>query len=202
MSMWTELVNIALAHGYLGVFILAILCNMTFFLPAPVVVPIYALGATHNPILLGLSSGLGSTIGEFSSYVIGVASKKVIDERYKKQVQITRRLLEKHGMILIFIFALTPLPDDLLLVTFGIVNYDLKKAFTAMLAGKILMNIGVAYAGRYSFPTLWTYITSISTLQIGILLGIGLLIIYRASKIDWSSTLERFDVKNDQTSEE
>ena len=202
MSMWTELINFALAHGYLGVFILAVICNMTFFLPAPVVVPIYALGATHNPILLGLSSGLGSTIGEFSSYVIGVASKKVIDERYKRQVQITRRLLEKHGMILIFIFALTPLPDDLLLVTFGIVNYDLKKAFTAMLAGKILMNIGVAYAGRYSFPTLWTYITSISTLQIGILLCIVAVIIYRAYKIDWSGTLERFDVKDDQSLEE
>lgn len=197
MSMWTELVNIALAHGYLGVFILAILCNMTFFLPAPVVVPIYALGVTHNPIILGLSSGLGSTIGEFSSYVIGVASKKVIDTRYKRQLRITRRLLEKHGMILVFIFALTPLPDDLLLVTFGIVDYDLKKAFTAMLAGKILMNIGVAYAGRYSFPTLWTYMTAISPLQAGILLCIAAVLIYRVYKIDWSGTLERFDVKED-----
>ena len=197
MSMWTELVNIALAHGYLGVFILAILCNMTFFLPAPVVVPIYALGVTHNPIILGLSSGLGSTIGEFSSYVIGVASKKVIDTRYERQLRITRRLLEKHGMILVFIFALTPLPDDLLLVTFGIVDYDLKKAFTAMLAGKILMNIGVAYAGRYSFPTLWTYITAISPLQAGILLCIAAVLIYRVYKIDWSGTLERFDVKED-----
>jgi membrane protein YqaA with SNARE-associated domain len=201
LSMWTELVNIALAHGYLGVFILALLCNMTFFLPAPVVVPIYALGATHNPIFLGISSGLGSTIGEFSSYFIGVASKRIIDDRYKRQVQITRRLLEKYGMMLIFIFALTPLPDDLLLVTFGIVDYDLRKAFTAMLAGKILMNIGVAYAGRYSFPTLWTYITSISPLQIGLLLCIAGLIIYRASKIDWSGMLERFDVKDEPVSE-
>lgn len=201
MSMWTELVNIALAHGYLGVFILALLCNMTFFLPAPVVVPIYALGVTHNPILLGISSGLGSTIGEFSSYIIGVASKKIIDDRYKRQVQITRRLLDKYGMMLIFIFALTPLPDDLLLVTFGIVDYDLRKAFTAMLAGKILMNIGVAYAGRYSFPTLWMYITSISPLQIGLLLCIAGLIIYRASKIDWSGMLERFDVEDEQVSE-
>jgi len=197
LSMWTELVNIALAHGYLGVFILAILCNMTFFLPAPVVVPIYALGVTHKPIILGLSSGLGSTIGEFSSYVIGVASKKVIDTRYERQLRITRRLLEKYGMILVFIFALTPLPDDLLLVTFGIVDYDLKKAFTAMLAGKILMNIGVAYAGRYSFPTLWTYITAISPLQAGILLCIAAVLIYRVYKIDWSGTLERFDVKED-----
>jgi membrane protein YqaA with SNARE-associated domain len=173
---------------------------MTFFLPAPVVVPIYALGVTHNPILLGLSSGIGSTIGEFSSYVIGVASKKVIDDRYKRQLRITRRLLEKHGMILIFIFALTPLPDDLLLVTFGIIDYDLKKAFTAMLAGKILMNIGVAYAGRYSFPTIWMYITSISPLQIGVLLCIVALIIYRAAKIDWSGMLERFDIEDEQES--
>jgi len=197
LSMWTELVNIALAHGYLGIFILAILCNMTFFLPAPVVVPIYALGATYNPILLGLNNKPKQTINKFSSYVIGVASKKVIDTRYERQLRITRRLLEKHGMILVFIFALTPLPDDLLLVTFGIVDYDLKKAFTAMLAGKILMNIGVAYAGRYSFPTLWTYITAISPLQAGILLCIAAVLIYRVYKIDWSGSLERFDVKED-----
>ena len=198
MSFWTEIANIALQYGYLGVFVLAILCNMTFFLPAPLVVPIYALGVTHNPILLGLSSGLGSTIGEFSSYVIGVAGKNIIDERYEKQLKITRRLLEKHGMVLIFVFALTPLPDDLLLITFGLIKYDLKKAFTAMLLGKILMNIFVAYAGRYSFPTIWTFITSITPVQIAALVVVLGVVAYWFSKLDWSGMLARFDVSEEE----
>ncbi len=201
MSFWTEIANIALSYGYFGVFVLAILCNITFFLPAPLVVPIYALGVTHNPILLGLSSGLGSTIGEFSSYFIGVASKNIINTRYNKQLAVTRRLLEKHGMILIFIFALTPLPDDLLLVTFGIIKYDLKKAFTSMLLGKILMNTFVAYAGRYSFPTIWTFLKTITPIQIAFIVGALVVISYWFSKINWSNILERFDETNDKTDE-
>ena len=151
MNVWVWLEELAYTFGYSGVFILSLLCNITFFLPAPLVVPFYAIGATHNPILLGLYSGLGSTIGEFSSYYIGIGGSKIINKKYSKQVAITKRLLERHGAFLIFLFAFTPLPDDLLLVTYGIIKYDLKKAFTAMLLGKIHMNTLVSYAGRYSF---------------------------------------------------
>lgn len=155
MNVWIWLEGLAYTYRYPGVFVLALLCNLTFFLPAPLVVPVYAMGVTHNPLILGLCSGLVSSLVEFSSYVIGLGGSKMISDRYGEQVAVTKRLLERYGAFLIFLFALTPLPDDLLLVTYGVIKYDLKKAFSAMLLGKILMNTLVAYAGKYSFQFVW-----------------------------------------------
>lgn len=166
MGIWVWLEGLAYAYGYPGVFILALVCNLTFFLPAPLVVPVYAMDVTHSPVLLGLSSGVGSAIGEFSSYFIGKGGSRIIMDRYGRQVDLTRKLLERHGAFLVFLFALTPLPDDLLLVTYGVINYDLRKAFSAMLLGKILMNAIVAYAGRYSFEFVWGSVVSLSPFQL------------------------------------
>ena len=193
MGIWVWLEGIAYAYGYPGVFLLAFLCNLTFFLPAPLVVPVYAMGVTHNPLLLGLSSGVGSAIGEFSSYFIGKGGSKIITERYGRQVAVTRRLLERHGAFLVFLFALTPLPDDLLLVTYGVINYDLRKAFTAMLLGKILMNAIVAYAGRYSFEFVWGSIVSLSPFQL-VLFSIPVIVIGAyLLRQDWTDLLLRLE---------
>lgn len=193
MGIWVWLEGLAYAYGYPGVFLLALLCNLTFFLPAPLVVPVYAMGVTHNPLLLGLSSGVGSAIGEFSSYFIGKGGSKIITKRYGRQVAVTRRLLERHGAFLVFLFALTPLPDDLLLVTYGVINYDLRKAFTAMLLGKILMNAIVAYAGRYSFEFVWGSIVSLSPFQL-VLFSIPVIVIgVYLLRQDWTDLLLRLE---------
>ena len=157
------------------------------------VVPVYAMGVTHNPILLGLFSGLGSTIGEFSSYIIGVGGSKLINERYGQQVSVTKRLLERHGAFLIFLFALTPLPDDLLLVTYGVIKYDLKKAFPAMLLGKFLMNTFVAYAGRYSFEFIWRNILSLTPLQLLLLVLPIILVAVYLMRQYWTDLLLRIE---------
>lgn len=193
MSIWIELEQLALSHGYVGVFILALACNLTFFLPAPFVVPVYALGVTHSPILLGLSSGLGSTIGEFSSYLIGLVGKRIIDQRYEEQLETAKKLLQKYGATMIFIFALTPLPDDFLLVTFGVVKYDLRKAFTAMLLGKIILNMAVAYAGRYSFSSVRDILTSMSSFQVLFLAFFVVIAVWAFSKIDWSVFFQKME---------
>lgn len=193
VGIWVWLEGLAYAYGYPGVFLLALLCNLTFFLPAPLVVPVYAMGVTHNPLLLGLSSGVGSAIGEFSSYFIGKGGSKIIMERYGRQVSVTKRLLERHGAFLVFLFALTPLPDDLLLVTYGIINYDLRKAFTAMLLGKILMNAIVAYAGRYSFEFVWGSVVSMSPFQL-VLLSIPVVVVGAyLLRQDWTDLLLRLE---------
>jgi uncharacterized membrane protein YdjX (TVP38/TMEM64 family) len=192
MSIWLELEKLALSYGYEGVFVLAILCNMTFFLPVPLVLPIYALGVTHNPILLGFSSGLGSSIGEFSSYFIGVAGKRIFD-RYDEKLEVVKGLLQRYGAPLIFVFAVTPLPDDLILVAFGLTKYDLKKAFVSMLCGKVILNMAVAYAGRYSFTSALDILTSLNAFQIILLVIICAALIYAYAKINWSIVWEKLE---------
>jgi membrane protein DedA with SNARE-associated domain len=60
------------------------------------------------------------------------------------------RLFSRYGAISIFIFALTPLPDDLLFIPLGIMRYSVIKAFIPCIIGKTLMCLIVAYGGYFS----------------------------------------------------
>lgn len=94
---------------------------------------------------------------------------------------------------MIFIFALTPPPDDLLHVTFGIIKYDSKKAFTAMLLGKIILNMMVAYAGMYGFSSVLDLMASINMVQILFLAFLGVITALAFSRIDWSTVLKKIE---------
>jgi len=182
--------ELVINYGYLGILIVSILGNITILIPIPFVLIIYAFGSILNPLLVGLIGGIGSTIGEFSAYLIGRGGRKIIEEKYGKRLDVLEQLIEKYGSLIVFIFALTPLPDDLLLIPLGMIKYDWRKILVFMFAGKTLMCMIVAYAGLYSFHIVRKLYESsgilgeVSSLILLILIIIGLL------KIDWSKLLE------------
>jgi membrane protein DedA with SNARE-associated domain len=178
--------EIVSSYGYSGAFLISIFGNFTVFFPVPFVITIYAFGATLNPFLLGLVCGIGSTVGEFSAYLIGRGGRRVLNDRYGKQLETAKILIQKYGMAIIFIFALLPLPDDLILIPLGMLRYNLNKAMAAMFLGKLIMCTTVAYAGRYSYTIIKDIFASSG--WIGALASTGLLIlvIYGLLKIDWT----------------
>jgi membrane protein YqaA with SNARE-associated domain len=182
--------NLVVVYGYLGAFLISIIGNFTVFFPVPFVVTIYAFGATLNPLLLGLACGIGSTIGEFSAYLIGSGGRRIINERYGKRLETAKLLVQKYGMIIIFVFAVLPLPDDLILIPLGVLRYNLKKAMAAMFLGKFIMCTSVAYAGRYSYAFIRDIF--VSSGWVGGLASIGLLIllIYLMVKVDWTKFID------------
>ncbi|MFH0851001.1 MAG: VTT domain-containing protein, partial [Candidatus Bathyarchaeota archaeon] len=151
LDIWEWMNQTVYAYGYAGAFVISIFGNFTVFFPVPYVLTIYAFGATLNPVLLGLVCGAGSTVGEFSAYLIGRGGRRVIDERYGERLETAKLLVQRYGMAIIFLFAVLPLPDDLILIPLGMLRYSLKKAMTAMFIGKTIMCTAVAYAGRYSY---------------------------------------------------
>jgi membrane protein YqaA with SNARE-associated domain len=182
-------------YGYAGAFLLSIFGNFTIFFPVPFTITIYAFGATLNPLILGLVCGIGSTVGEFSAYLIGVGGRKVIEGRYEERLESAKRLIHRYGATIIFLFALLPLPDDVILIPLGVLRYDLKKALGAMFLGKTIMLTFVAYAGRYSY----TFVKDIfeSGGVFGGVASVALLIIILVAmmKIDWTRFIDDSDLK-------
>jgi len=190
MDLWGWMAQIVQQYGYAGAFLISIIGNFTVFLPVPYAITIYTFGATLDPFLLGIASGLGSTIGEFSAYLIGVGGRKVLEERYGSRFDTAKLLVEKHGMLIIFVFALLPLPDDIILVPLGMMNYDLKKALAAAFLGKLGMSWVLAYAGRYSFSFIKNLFDSGGYLG-GIVSTILLIVIIIALiKVDWTRFID------------
>jgi uncharacterized membrane protein YdjX (TVP38/TMEM64 family) len=188
--------DIVANYGYTGAFLISIFGNFTVFFPVPFVVTIYAFGATLNPFMLGIACGIGSTIGEFSAYLIGRGGRRVVDKRYGQRLETAKLLVQKYGMMIIFVFAVLPLPDDLILIPLGMIKYSLKRAMIAMFLGKLIMCTTVAYAGRYSYTIIRDIFASsgwvgglASTLML-------ILVIYVMLQVDWLRFIDNETITN------
>lgn len=197
VDIWLWMSNLVATYGYTGAFLISIFGNFTLFFPVPYVITIYAFGATLNPILLGVACGLGSTIGEFSAYFVGRGGRRVIDEKYGKQLETAKMLVQTHGMAIIFLFAVLPLPDDLILIPLGMLRYSLKKAIVAMFAGKLIMCTAVAYAGRYSYAIIKDIFASSGWVGGFASTALVIVIIYAMLKIDWTKYIDQSLKKED-----
>ena len=177
-------------YGYFGAFLISIFGNFTVFFPIPHAITIYAFGSVLNPLALGLVCGVGSTIGEFSAYMIGWGGRTVLEERYGKRLEDAKLLIEEYGMLAIFLFALLPLPDDLILIPLGVLRYDLSKAIISMFIGKTLMCTFVAYAGRYSYSIVAEIFSSSGIFGGVISIILLAIILYGMIKIDWTKFIK------------
>jgi membrane protein DedA with SNARE-associated domain len=195
----TWLQNFAVQYGYLGVFLISLLGAMSIFVPIPYTLVIFILGASSSfdPLLIAVAAGLGSAIGEFSGYLLGVGGRKVIGDKYKKKMDFITKLFKKYGSIAIFIFALTPLPDDLLFIPLGVMRYSLLRAFIPALLGKFFSNLIIAYSGRLSLDivkNIFGVEGEGMSLLIGTIIGIVLLVVVLIImfKVDWEKYFAKY----------
>ena len=191
------MMNLSGAYGYFGIFVISLIGAMSIFFPIPYTVVIFALGERFEPLWIAVAAGIGSAIGEFSGYLLGLGGRKVISEKYKKKMDFLVKVFNKYGAITVFLFALTPLPDDLLFIPMGVMRYSIIKAFIPALIGKFCMNLIVAYSGRFSIQIIrdifgvesdWVSAT------IGMVIAIILLIVVFVImfKVNWEKYFEKY----------
>ncbi|MFC1900306.1 YqaA family protein [Chloroflexota bacterium] len=170
-------------YGYLGMFIISLVSNATVILPVPVFMLIVAFGASFNPILVGLISALGGTIGEMTCYLLGYSGRGVVENRkmYDRAVQ----WLQKWGVLTVFIFAATPSPFDVIGIVAGLLRYPFWKFFIASLAGKIVKYVFLAYMGAWGAEILGGGMNPVSAVIIAALV-VGVLLIVALYIEDWT----------------
>lgn len=136
--------------GYLGVFLVSFIGASSIFIPVPYTILIFWLGFLEvgEPLYLMLAGGVGAALGEFTGYLLGFYGQRILSAERKRKMEFLVRLFGRYGPLAIFIFALTPLPDDLLFIPLGIMHYKFIKAFIPALLGKMLMIYLLAYFGR------------------------------------------------------
>ena len=195
---------LAVQYEYFGIFLIGLIGASSIFFPIPYTVVIFALGGMFEPVWIAVAAGIGSAVGEFSGYLLGFGGRRVIGEKYKKKMEFLMKLFDRFGPIVIFVFALTPLPDDLLFIPLGVIRYSLVRALIPALVGKICMNFIVAYSGRFSveiirdiFGVESDWISGL----IGMVLALVLLIIVFVVmfKVDWEKRFEKYITKEEDS---
>jgi len=190
--------DFAVQYGYLGIFLISLLGATAIFVPIPYTVVIFILGGLQDnlgnwifdPFWIAVAAGVGAAIGEFSGYAIGFGGRRVVGDKYTKRMEFLTKLFKKYGTIAIFVFALTPLPDDLLFIPLGVMRYNLLRAFIPAVLGKFFSNLIIAYSGRLSLEivsTIFGVEGEGTSLLVGTVIGIVLLVIVFIImfKVDW-----------------
>ena len=91
---------------------------------------------------LSVAGGLGSALGELTGYAVGYGTKKIAEERHSDILSnidgFGKLILEnkKRTPFYIFLFALTPLPDDILFLPLGLIKYPFWKCIIPGWLGK------------------------------------------------------------------
>jgi len=136
-------------YGYLGAFLISLLTNASVLLPMPSVILLFPLGAAFNPIYIGLTAGAGGALGELTAYLAGYSGRGLWHDNpnYIKAAN----WLKKWGVLIIFIYCVTPMPLDLMGLAAGNLRFPAWKFFAACLPAKIIKYIVLAYAGAWGW---------------------------------------------------
>jgi membrane protein DedA with SNARE-associated domain len=150
-------VNIAAGGSALLMgFVFATFGNTSVLIYFPYALIVYNIGQYYPQWwLLGIVSGLGAGVGEFTSFLVGLAigsSKKMTESEMGEKFHRLRTAFERKPAAIpwtVFLFAATPLPDDMILVPFGIMKYPYYKTVLPCMAGKTILCMLLAFLGSW-----------------------------------------------------
>ena len=100
------------------------------------------------PLIVSFIASLGCLAGELIGYIIGRGSAEIISETRTENLKKLQQYLVNHpklAPLLIFIFGLTPLSDDILIVPLGLIRYSVKKTIFFCWLGKFGLMLIFAY---------------------------------------------------------
>ena len=194
---YLSLLSFSSTYGFLVAFFAGILSPFVLFIPGFSSLMVFVFAATGaNPLILGISAGLGISIGNLIFILLGhEVDVNELGLKYGYKMKRIRQFFEKRDYLSIFIFGLVPTSNHLALPSFNPKSSNFQKTFLFYSLGGILTSIIVAFLGYYS------------SLAVNILLGaaspvilyfvfIGTLVLtYAFSRIDWIS-LVLVTVKN------
>ncbi len=191
-----------LIHGapaYVSVFLISFIGAVSVIVPIPYTAVIFVLAGMKNlnPILTALAGGAGSGLGEFTGWVMGRFMNKTLEgTKYAKQIRVIMKFVRASKgkyiiPLLVFIFALTPLPDDLLFIVLGVIRYNLLNALIPCIAGKILMMYLIAVFGKLVVVTGENVGLSTDTVMLLTIAGLVVALLIMIF-IPWDKLLEKY----------
>jgi len=137
---------------YLGIFVISAAASATLIIPIPGLAMTSLIGTLSvnpwDPLLIGISSGLGATLGETTGYLLGYSGRMAIPDNrtYEKVVG----WMGKWGDLTIFVLALLPNPlFDVAGLAAGALRYPLWKFLLIGAAGRLPKHILFSYLGYW-----------------------------------------------------
>ena len=185
------LITLFSEYTYPFVFIIIFVLSIIPILTPPtwiVVVSAYSLNDQLNPILLSVIGATAAITGRLILLQLSTIGRRAINDHRKSSLEKLRKYLEKtrYGYLIgTLIFALLPLPSNMLFISYGLINAKSISIVVGFWIGRFLAYIIMIYVSQYFFNSFTEILNSdIQTLLVlnivGILMTVFMLL------IDWN----------------
>lgn len=186
--------------SYFGIFLVLIAVNSSPILMPPswiVLTSFYLLDPNLNIILLSLVGATGSTIGRYALKKISGLFRKFVGEEQKSNLDILGNYLnrKKFGYVIAsFLFGATPLPSNILFITYGLMRAKNIGIYIGFWFGRVLSYIIMIYFGN---AVLKPFLEIFEDRLLGILLvdAVGIVTIIFFASINWSLLITQRKLK-------
>ena len=186
--------------SYFGIFLVLIGVNASPILMPPswiVLTSFYLLDPTLNIILLSMIGATGSTIGRFVLKKISSLFRKFVGDEQKSNLDIIGDYLnrKKFGyLIASFLFGATPLPSNVLFITYGLIRAKNLGIYVGFWFGRVLSYIVMIYFGN---AVLKPFLEIFEDRLVGILLVdlTGIIVIIFFASVNWALLITQRKLK-------
>jgi len=186
--------------SYFGIFLVLIGVNASPILMPPswiILTSFYLLDPNLNIVLLSIVGATGATIGRFFLKKISGLFRKFVGEEQKSNLDMIGDYLNKKKfgyLIASFLFGATPLPSNILFITYGLMRAKSVGIYIGFWFGRVLSYIIMIYFGN---AVLKPFIEIFEDRLTGILLVdlAGIVVIIFFASINWSLLITKRKLK-------
>ncbi len=196
-----EFIHFLISLGDLGIFLISLLGSAIPFFPLPYLL-LVILEARNRDflglIILGIIAGAGGAIGKITSYYLGRGARFALSEESKKELEFLSKIARKYGAIAIFIFAVSPLPDDALYFPLGVMKFDIKVFLIINALGKIMLSTLVAFLSGIYYNVIGIFFGETDWISPLMAISFALILTLVLLRIKWSlvfAILEKEGIK-------
>jgi membrane protein DedA with SNARE-associated domain len=181
----------ALLIELLGVLLVSFGVNMIpFASPSNLLVASSAaLLVDFDPLSIGVLVALGATCAKLIHYTISFFVGQHVGEKRRKRLDAAAAKTRRWAALAVFVAAVTPIPDDPVVIPLGLMKYSPARFAVFYFAGKALVTVIGAFLGGFGAQLLSRYVSQLVLAIISIALTITITVVLL--KIDLRQITEK-----------
>ena len=195
-----DILEFFIEYSYFGIFLVLIGINSAPILMPPswiVLTSFYLIDPSLNILLLAMTGATGATIGRFILKKISGLFRKFVGKEQKSNLDIIGDYLnhKKYGYVVAsFLFGATPLPSNMLFITYGLMRAKSIGIYVGFWFGRTLSYVIMIYFGN---AVLKPFLDIFEDRLIGILLidGVGIGVIVLFASVNWAILITQKKIK-------
>lgn len=195
-----DIFEILSEYSYFGILLILIGVNAAPILMPPswiILTSFHLLDPTLNIVLLAMVGATGATVGRFFLKKFSGYFRRFVGEEQKSNLDIIGTYLnqKKYGyLITSFLFAATPLPSNMLFITYGLMRAKSLGIYIGFWFGRTISYIIMIYFGNVVLtPILEIFEDRITGILLIDGVGIGMIVLF--ASVNWTLLITKKKLK-------